>query len=147
MTSMLDAYNSGQAMQAAGLVGKSVMTAGDQLVLSSSQAYGGVSLASAADNVTVSVLDSAGNVVQTENLGAKAAGNLGFAWDGKTSSGGTATDGTYSFKVAATQGGNSVTATALQLGTVSAVTRTSSGFQLDLGTLGVVDFSAVQEIL
>jgi flagellar basal-body rod modification protein FlgD len=147
MKSMLDVYNSGQAMQAAGLVGKNVMVAGGQLVLASGKAYGGVSLSSAADNVTVSVLDSAGKVVQTESLGAKAAGNFGFAWDGKTASGETAKDGTYSFKVTATQGGKSVTATALQLGTVCAVTRTSSGFKLDLGALGVFDFSAIQEIL
>lgn len=147
MTSILDVYNSGQAMDAAALVGKNVMVAGSQLALSSSQAYGGVSLSSAADTVTLSVLDSSGNVVQTESLGAKSAGNFGFVWDGSTSSGGTAADGTYSFKVTATQGGASVTATALQLGTVSAVTRTSSGFKLDLGSLGTVAFSDVQEIL
>jgi flagellar basal-body rod modification protein FlgD len=147
VTSMLDAYNGGQAMQAAGLVGKNVMVAGEQLALSSSKAYGGVSLSSAADQVTLSILDSSGKVIQTESLGAKAAGNFGFAWDGATSAGGTATDGTYTFKVEATQGGQSVTATALQVGTVSAVTRTGSGFKLDLGALGAVDFSAVQEIL
>jgi len=147
MTSMLDVYNSSQAMQAAGLVGKGVMVEGAQLALASSQAYGGVSLASAADDVMVSVLDSSGKVVQTESLGAKAAGNFGFVWDGATAAGTTAKDGTYSFKVTATQGGESVPATALQLGTVSAVTRTSGGFKLDLGTLGTFDFSSVQEIL
>lgn len=144
---MLDVYNSGQAMQAAGLIGKSVMIPGSALELASGQAYAGISLAAAADQVSVSVLDAQGNVVQTENLGAKAAGNFGFVWDGATAAGGTAPDGKYSFQVSATQGGKSVTASALQVGTVSAVARGASGFQLDLGSLGRVDFKNVQEIL
>jgi len=147
VTSLRDVYDSSQAMQAAGLLGAGVLVPGSNLTLSSGKGYGGVNLATAADDVTVTVLDSSGNVVQTESLGAKEAGNLAFTWDGSKASGGTATDGKYTFKVTATQGGQSVTATALQLGTVSAVTRTSSGFKLDLGTLGTYDFSEVQEII
>lgn len=147
MGQMLDVYNSGQAMQAAGLIGKSVMVPGGAISLQSGQALGGVSLSAAADRVSVDILDATGKVVQTKELGAKAAGNSGFVWDGETAAKTAAPDGNYTFKVTATLGGKSVGATALQIGTVSSVTRAASGFQLDLGSLGSVDFKNVQEIL
>lgn len=147
VSQMLDVYNNGQALQAAGMIGKSVMAAGSQLVLQSGQAVGGVSLTTAADQVSVSVLDATGNVVQTEDLGARSAGTFGFVWDGANAAGKTMPDGKYSFKVTATQGGKNVSAEALQVGTVFAVTRATSGFQLDLGGAGTVDFSNVRQIL
>jgi flagellar basal-body rod modification protein FlgD len=58
-----------------------------------------------------------------------------------------AVDGTYTFSVEAIQGGNKVTADPLQIGTVSALVRSTSGFLLDLGALGTVDFKNVQQIL
>ena len=67
--------------------------------------------------------------------------------DGVMADGTKAADGNYTFSVEAVQGGNKVTATALQIGTVSALVRSSNGFLLDLGTLGTVDFSDVQQIL
>jgi flagellar basal-body rod modification protein FlgD len=147
LSSLLDIYNSGQAMQAAGMVGKNVLTAGNDLPLSAGQAVGGVSLSGPADQVTVSILDSAGNVLQSEQLGARQAGNFAFTWDGKKSDGSQLADGRYSFRIDAVQGGNKVTASALQLGTVNAVVRGKDGFSLDLGAQGTVAFKDVQEIL
>lgn len=147
MGQMLEVYNNGQAMQAAGMIGKSVMIPGGSMSLQNGQALGGVSLAGVADAVNIDVLDATGKVIQTESLGARAAGNFGFVWDGETAAGTKAPDGRYSFRVTATQGGTSVAASGLQIGTVSAVTRAASGFQLDLGNLGTVDFKNVQEIL
>ena len=68
-----------------------------------------MNLASGADQVTVTILNSSGQVIQTETLGAQKAGIINFAWDGATSSGTTATDGAYTFKVEAVQGSNAVT--------------------------------------
>ena len=80
-------------------------------------------------------------------LGAHEAGVFNIRWDGVMADGTKAADGNYTFSVEAVQGGNKVTATALQIGTVSALVRSSNGFLLDLGTLGTVDFSDVQQIL
>jgi len=147
LTSLVDSLAQTQAVQASSLIGNTVLVPGSSLTLSDGEAYGGVNLASAADQVTVSILDSSGNVVQTQTLGANDAGNVLFSWDGSTSSGETATDGSYTFAVSASNGASSVTAEALQLGTVSALTRTTSGsFRLDLGSLGMYDFSDVQQI-
>lgn len=145
--SLLDSFGNSQSMQAAGLIGKSVLTPGTRLSLSDGAAYGGVNLTAAADKVKLSILNSAGQVVQTQDLGARDAGVFNFAWDGMTDADGKASNGIYTFSVEATQGGNKVVADALQIGTVSALVRTSSGFLLDLGTLGTVDFKNVQQIL
>lgn len=146
LTSLVNSLADTQAMQASSLIGNSVLVPGESLTLASGSAYGGVNLTSAADAVTVSIYDSTGNLVKTQSLGAADAGSLVFSWDGSTSSGTTATDGSYSFKVAATKSAQAVTSEALQLGTVSALVRTTSGFQLDLGSLGAFDFSDVKQV-
>lgn len=144
---LLGAYNESQTMQAAGLIGKTVIVPGSGLTLANGAAYGGVNLAAPADQVTVSILDSTGNVVQTQNLGAHDTGTLDFAWDGKTATGAVAPPGIYKFKVEASMSGAAVTCEPLQVGTVSALVRGKSGFLLDLGALGTVDFKSVQQIL
>ncbi|MCK6405519.1 MAG: flagellar hook assembly protein FlgD [Rhodocyclaceae bacterium] len=144
---MLDFYNAGQGMQAAGLIGKYVLVAGNNLTLANGQSAGGVLLKEAADQVTVSVLDGAGNVVQTQQLGAHDGGNLAFSWDGKKSDGTQMPAGNYRFSVSAVRGNSKVEATALQLGMVNAVTRSGSNFLLDLGQAGQVGFADVQQII
>lgn len=144
---LLGAYNESQSMQAAGLIGKTVLVPGSGLTLSGGAAFGGVNLSGAADQVTVSILNASGNVVQTQTLGAQDAGSLNFSWDGKTAEGTTAPDGAYKFLVEAALSGESVKVDALQIGVVSALVRGNSGFQLDLGALGAVDFKTVQQIL
>lgn len=146
LAKLMDGYNNAQALQAAGIIGKHVLVAGNQLPLSSGVSAGGFKLDAAADSVTVKILDQYGNLVRSQNLGAQPAGNATFTWDGKNNAGTAVTDGTYKLEVSATMGGKAVGATALQLGTVSAVARNSSGFILDLGTSGEVAFTDVQEI-
>lgn len=147
LNSLVDSIGTSQSMQAASMIGKNVMVPGSSLTLSEGAAYAGINLSSAADQVTIKILDSNGKVVQTEELGAHDAGVINIAWDGVLADGTTAADGTYRFTVEAVQGGSAVTATALQVGTVSAITRTSDGFKLDLGALGTVNYSDVLEII
>ena len=155
LSSMIDSVAISQNVQSAAMIGKSVLVAGSQLVLSSSttsgvttkSAVGGVTLAGPADSVTVTIKDSSGNVQSVQNLGAQSAGTFNFSWDGKTDAETTAADGTYTISVSALQGGNKVEATALQFGTVSALIRSGSTFLLDLGSLGNVALTDVQQIL
>ena len=147
LNSMVESLANSQAMQSSGMIGKAVLVPGSNLTLSSGVAYAGANLSSAADQVKITILDSAGKVIQTQNLGAREAGSFTFAWDGTTDAGTKAADGAYKFKVEATQGNNSVTVGALQVGTVSALVRSASGFLLDLGALGTVDFKDVQQVL
>lgn len=147
MAQLLDGYNEAQAMQSAGMIGKNVMVAGNSLPLVSGQAVGAAQLEGAADLVTLTIKDSSGKLVQTESLGAKDAGSLYFSWDGKGADGVQLKDDNYSFAIEATMGGKSVPASAMQVGTVSAVVRSKDGFLLDLGALGDVAFKDVQQIL
>ena len=147
LETLLSSYSDSQAMQAAGLLGKNVLVAGSKLALASGEAEGGVNLAEPADSVMLKVLDAAGKTVQSQNLGARAAGSFTFAWDGKTDSGAVAPAGTYSFTVSAVRGTEKVSADTLQVGTVSALVRNGSTFQLDLGGLGRVSLDQVQQIL
>jgi len=147
LSQLLAGYNETQAMQAAGIIGKNVVVAGNNLPLANGQAIGAASLAGAADAVTLTVKDSSGKVVQTQSLGAKSAGNFYFAWDGKDANGNVMKDGNYTFSVDAMAGVAKVDVSPMQVGTVSAVVRGKSGFQLDLGSLGEFSFTDVQEIL
>jgi flagellar basal-body rod modification protein FlgD len=146
LETLLGSYHDGQAMQAAGLIGKSVLAPGSSLALVNGAANGGVTLAGAADSVTLTILDAAGKVVQSQSLGAREAGNFGFAWDGQTDAGTLAPPGTYHFAVNALRGNEKVAAETLQIGTVSALVRDKGSFQLELGGLGRVGFDKVQEI-
>jgi len=147
LNSLVNDLGNSQSMQAASMIGKSVLVPGSELVLSGGQGFGGVNLASSADQVTVKILDANGNVIQSQSLGARDAGVFNIGWDGTTETGEKAADGAYKFEVTATQGGNAVEVSALQVGTVSALVRSSTGFLLDLGPLGSVSFEDVQQIL
>lgn len=147
LSQMLNVYNEGQSMQAAGMIGKYVLVDGNKLPLYGGASGGGVLLPQAADEVTVSVYDAAGNLVQSQKLGPSDAGSVSFSWDGKNTAGEQMPDGNYTFRVEAVQGGKKVDATALQLGMVNAVVRDSSGFLLDLGPQGTVEFKDVEQIL
>lgn len=143
---LLGAYSDALSMQSSALIGKNVLSAGDSLVLGSSGALGGVKLDSAADKVTVTIKDAKGVTVATEELGAQDAGVVDFVWDGKDGNGNASPTGSYTFSVAASNSGSKVKATALELGTVSALVKGSNGFQLEIPGSGLVDFSAVEQI-
>jgi flagellar basal-body rod modification protein FlgD len=131
-----------QAMQGASLVGNSVVVPGNALDVSSGSGVGHFELAGAADAVKVEVLSSAGKVVDTVDLGAETSGRHTFRWkpaEGLTDAGG------FRFRVAATSGTASVTATTLMRDQVSAVSSTASGgLSLQLKSGGTVAYSDVR---
>lgn len=148
LSQLLSGYNEAQGMQAAGIIGKNVMVAGNSLPLAAGKsAFGGASLAAAADKVTLTIKDASGKIVQSKELGAQDAGIMYFSWDGKDEAGNAMSEGKYTFAIDATAAGKKVDATAMKIGTVSAVTRSKDGFILDLGSLGDVAFKDVQQIL
>lgn len=147
LSSLFDIYDTGQSMQAAGMIGKLVLVPGEQMALTEGVAVGGVDLAAAAGKVMVNVKDAAGKTVYSEDLGARKAGSFAFVWDGSTDAGAKAPDGNYSFSIEASSGSDAVTVQALQAGTVNAVVRGKTGFSLDLGTAGQVSYSDVKQIL
>jgi flagellar basal-body rod modification protein FlgD len=61
-----------------------------------------VTLASAAQKVTVTIKDANGNAVRTMDLGAKPGGVVNIAWDGRGDDGAQAAKGSYTLDVTAT---------------------------------------------
>jgi flagellar basal-body rod modification protein FlgD len=89
--------------QAATLVGQTVTISGNSVSFNGTAATPtNVSLAAAAASVTATITDSSGNVIQTLNLGAHAAGTMGIPWNGETSAGAVAPVGNYTVTVTAT---------------------------------------------
>jgi len=146
MTSLMSAYSESLSMQSSAMVGKNVLAAGNSLTLGASGALGGVKLDADADKVNITISDANGVKVAEQSLGAQKAGVIDFVWDGKDGNGNALATGNYTFSVAATQGTSKVTATALEPGTVSALVKGQSGYQLEIPGIGLVDFSAVQKI-
>ncbi len=94
----------------------------------------GYNLPSAANTVTVSVTDGAGNVVKTIQSAPTGSGDQSFTWDGTDNSGNQVGSGAYKFSIQATDStGASITASPFIYGNVSGVR-----FKSD-GTVFVVD--------
>ncbi len=147
MSSMVSSLNASQAYQASSMIGHTVMVSGNAFQLTSGQGSFGVQLPSSADSVKVNVINSAGQTVNTINLGAQAGGTIPVAWNGKDASGITAPDGAYSFQIAATSSGKAVAATGLTYAGVSSVANGANGVTLNLDNNSTVGIANVMQIL
>jgi flagellar basal-body rod modification protein FlgD len=141
--------STGQQLQAVGLIGHGVLVEGNKILVGKGETTPfGVELTDAADKVTVTIKNSAGEVVKTEELGALKAGTQSWNWDGKVTDGTVAPDGAYTFSIQATASGVAKTATALNYALVSGVTKGSDGSALlDLGTYGQVKLTDVRQTI
>jgi len=146
MESLLSGYQSAQTLQATALIGRQVLTEGDVMSLADGLAGGAVELASAADKVTVKVLDGAGRVIDTIDLGAQAAGELRFAWDGTDAAGNVMPNGSYRFAVSAEAGGSGVGTTQYALVAVNSVRLLDGRVSLELSGIGERDLDQVRQI-
>jgi flagellar basal-body rod modification protein FlgD len=139
-------YLAGQTMLASGMIGHSVLAAGDSIALSGGLAGGGIELGAPADKVTASILDASGQIVRSLELGAQPDGLVEFVWDGMDGNGQSAADGIYQLSVTASNGGEAVAATPLTLAQVGSVSVNGSSVLLHTNLLGELAFSAVKRI-
>ncbi len=140
-----------QSLQAAALVGRNVVFDNNSMSLGASGgSAGGFTLAGAASNVVVQVSNSAGQVVDSMNLGALPAGVQSFSWNGTDSSGAPLGSGNYTFNVQATDAsGASVGATPFGSGKVVAVMMgggSSPTLQVQ-GQSGTIPLSNIQGVM
>jgi flagellar basal-body rod modification protein FlgD len=147
MEMMMGSYQSSQTLQAANLIGRGVLAPGSDVQLVDGKAILGFELAEPVDNVKVTVFDASGKEVRTLDLGAQQDGTFPITWDGKAADGSTAVNGTYSFAIAATRGGEKVESTPLQFGVVGTVEGGKQGVKLNVPNLGAVNFADVRQIL
>ncbi len=144
--------NSGQAMQASGLVGQSVLVPTTQGELETGQALSGkVTLTDSTPNLSIKITDKeTGETVKTLELGQQAAGAIPFSWDGLKEDGSLASPGAYKIEASASIDGNNTILETLIKSKVESVNLggTAGGIKINLlGNPDSVDFKQIKEIL
>ena len=101
-----------------------------------------------ATDLTVTITDADGNFVKTLPLGAQAAGEIEFAWDGTDESGADATASPFTLSAIARTDSGSTAVTTQVWAPVLSVTLSSDGTApaLQLGGLGSTALSAVHQV-
>lgn len=133
-----------QALQSVSLVGRDVTVKGDRLPISEGVGRGAVSLGSAATGVKVEVLSATGQVVDTVDLGARAAGVHAFSWNPASVTPPVADTAGLRFRVVASSGGTAIPAEALMRDRVDAVRTAGDTLTLDLRQSGSVAYTDVK---
>jgi flagellar basal-body rod modification protein FlgD len=140
---------SSQALQAGGLVGKSVLVKSNYAPYSSEKGMSGeLNLESSATDVEVRIYDAAGSLVKTLKLGDQSSGQLPFKWDGSLDAGEYAPEGTYKVEADYFDGESRSPLSVLVSADVDSVVvgNSSTGLTLNLTGLGGVAFSDVSRI-
>jgi flagellar basal-body rod modification protein FlgD len=144
-----------QSSTAISLIGKGILVEGKGVELNSStdkdgkttsSSVFGIDLPSDAQLVNIEIKDSSGKTVRNMSMSDAEAGTYPITWDGTTDAKTAAKAGSYTFTVTATNAGNKVTATPLQLAAVASVSTGSGGVKLNT-SLGHFAMSDVKEVL
>ncbi len=138
-----------QALQAANLVGRSVMAITDIGHLEDGGSLNGaVELYSSAGNVQVDITDEYGQLVQRLNLGQQAAGMVNFSWDGIDAEGNRADAGHYQVSARVLRGAEVESTPTLIEADIQSVTlgRLGSGMTLNLNGGSALSLSQVYQI-
>lgn len=146
MQTLLGSYDESLSLQAANLIGKNVLVPGQNIVLTEDGAVGGVQLDGPADKVEIVISTADGVEVTRQSLGQQDAGPIAFVWDGTDAQGNPLPTGNYKISVEASLGGSPVTSSTLQAGTVSALTRGSEGFLIEIAGIGSVSLDDVKQV-
>lgn len=139
MTGLSGQFTQMQALQSVSLVGHDVLVPGNRVSMSDTGGTGTYDLTTAADNVKLEVMTSAGTVIDTQQLGAQSAGRNSFEWANTT----YGADANLTYRITATSGAAAVTATTYSQDKVEAVNTSGTTLQLQLANLGMVDYSKV----
>jgi flagellar basal-body rod modification protein FlgD len=140
-------------MQAAGLVGKTVLMPGGQGLLTASGTISGqLSLDQLASDVNLKIYNTRGEEVRTLALGGHDAGNVQFQWDGFADDGGAMPQGHYLVTAEALMGGKQQAVEVLLEKRIDSInlnqdaSGTSSGTVLNLASGESVSLSDIQQI-
>ena len=142
MKSMASQFSSMQVLQGSALVGREVLTTGRSLTINDGIGKAAFDLAGNADKVTVQVLSPGGQVLDTLNFGAQAAGQHNFNWDASQYTG----TGNPVFNVVATQGTAAVAVTPLSRGTVESIGSDAGTMSVTLKGGTTVAYDAIKTI-
>jgi flagellar basal-body rod modification protein FlgD len=146
MASRLETANASQAIS---YVGKAVLVDGDTAYAAQDGSLSAAApLYESADDLQVRISDSAGNLLRTLNFGARGAGEVEIAWDGKTESGAAAPAGPYKITASALRNGTRVASPVAVWAPVTSVSLGTDGGvpMLNLAGLGPKPLTAVRQV-
>ena len=136
-----------QSLQAVMLVGREVLVEGNRMPFTGDPVHFGIDLPQGVDNVTLTITDSAGRVVDSIETGAQPKGAMALAWTGLNEAGEKLPVGYYTISAKATSAGKSAAATPLVAATVDSVGSGANGIELELGGIGSVGLSDIKRFL
>lgn len=138
MQSVLNGITSLQSYTAASFVGKSATVNGNSFAFSGSPITLGYSLPANAADVSVSIENSAGQVIDTVDLGPSNSGKYQMAWNGTDSSGANVQPGQYTFAVNAVDSSKKpITASTSITGPITSVNFNNGTTNLMVGGVSV----------
>jgi flagellar basal-body rod modification protein FlgD len=145
MTGMAGQFTQLQMLQGAALVGRDAVVPGNALAMRDGVGVGGYELAASAENVRVEIIGSGGDVIDTVQLGSRAAGEHRFDWTPPAGlSESTLAD--LRFRVVATRGTADTQAPTLMRDRVDAIRTGGDGLTLELRRSGPVPYTDVKAV-
>jgi flagellar basal-body rod modification protein FlgD len=129
LASLSTQINAGQTSSSAILLGQSVLAPGSGITVTSGKSNEfGVQLGAAVSDMKINVVNSAGQVVNTLDLGAQSAGTVPVSWTPVDSAGNALPAGNYTISATGTLAtGGAATGTTLTPGTVESIVQGSGG--------------------
>jgi flagellar basal-body rod modification protein FlgD len=147
MEGVAASINANQTVQATSMLGRAVLTEGNDLTLKDGKALGSMELNQSVDVLRVKVLDAGANVVRTIELGAQSKGVHEFEWDGKADDGSSLTAGNYKFEIEATAAGKAASVSALNLSLVQGIRNAGAdGTKLLTSTGREISFADIKQV-
>lgn len=147
---LTDAFNSGQALQAASMVGRTVLTEASSGMFSGSKPLAGaVELPYGTSSAVVRVYTNAGELVRELPLGTQQAGLSNFTWDGTLANGQPAPAGRYKVTAAIESPAGDTALTTYLASKVESVTLAGDGSGSQIRTDGgaTVRLSQVKAVM
>lgn len=146
-SSLASSLVSNQTLQAAGLIGRSVMIESETGYLPGDGTLQGAAYVPSGGQVMVDVVDASGNVVRNLDLGVQKAGAARFDWDGLDNAGKRMDEGSYTLKARLVQNGSEQALQTFAVAQVKSVALGSAGITLELRGLAATPLNDVYQIL
>ncbi len=146
--SLASSLVSNQALQAASLVGRSVLVdSPDGFLVEGGSLGGAADLVRPATDVRIQITDAAGSLVRQIDLGPQNAGLVSFQWSGETDAGGTAAPGRYRISAQVFEQGRESSSTSVFVNAhVDSVSFSPQGLNVNLRGLGEIPFGSIKQI-
>jgi len=149
-TELTDTLFTDQALQAASLVGRTVLAAKDNAFLpTDGEVNGAVELEFSAENVQVDITDASGQLIRRLEMGLQPPGTVEFRWDGLTDEGERAPEGNYTISARSIRGRNTEGLETLIRADIESVNLGRAGVGLTLNLEGgeVLSMNQVRRII